>query len=72
MGLRELRKRQRLSLEAVAYLTGDEVNISTISRIERGLTKPRPETTVKLARALGVSVTRLREALDEDSDRAAV
>ena len=65
MGLRELRRARGLTLEAVACLAGDEIDIATVSRIERGLVKPRPETVVKLARALGMSVGKLRETLDE-------
>jgi transcriptional regulator with XRE-family HTH domain len=59
MGLRDFRRRRGLTLEALAYLAGDEIDIATISRIERGLVTPQPETVVKLARALGLSVTRM-------------
>lgn len=58
MQLREVRKRNRLTLEGLAFLS--EVDIGTISRIERGLVNPRPDTVVKLARALGMSVTTMR------------
>jgi len=68
MGLRELRKTRGLTLEAMAYLAGDDVDQATISRIERGLVKPRPETIVKLARALGMSVARLRAVIDSTAE----
>jgi transcriptional regulator with XRE-family HTH domain len=68
MGLRRLRQQRGLTLEAVACLAGDDVDIATISRIERGLVKPRPQTIVTLARALGVSVGRLRQILAESGD----
>jgi transcriptional regulator with XRE-family HTH domain len=65
-GLRQLREKRGLTLEALAYLAGDDVNVSTISRIERGLTEPRRETVVRLARALGISVNRLTELLSAE------
>ena len=46
MGLRELRKQRGWTLEAVAYLA--QRDQATISRIERGLVEPSPETTVAL------------------------
>lgn len=61
-GLRELRQTRGLSLEAVGYLA--DLDIGTVSRIERGLVQPRKETVVRLARALGLSVGRLVEMLD--------
>lgn len=61
MGLRELRKERQLTLEALEVLAG--VDIATISRIERGLSEPRPETVVKLARALGISARRMAAML---------
>lgn len=61
MGLRELRKERGLTLEAVGYLGG--VDAATVSRIERGLVTAHPATVVKLARALGMSVGRLRELI---------
>jgi transcriptional regulator with XRE-family HTH domain len=63
MGLRELRKRRGWTLEAVAFLT--ERDQATISRIERGLVEPSPETTVALARTFGISIERLRRLLAE-------
>ena len=63
MGLRELRRERGLSLEAVAYMGGDGLDQSTVSRIERGLVEPRRETVVKLARAFGISVGRMRALL---------
>ncbi len=61
-GLRELRHDRRLSLEAVGYLAG--VDAATVSRIERGVVEPERETVVKLAQALGLSVTRLRSLIE--------
>lgn len=73
MGLRELRKERGLTLEAVSVLA-DDVDIATISRIERGLTRPRPDTVVKLARGLGISARRMRRILadGQHEDRTAV
>jgi hypothetical protein len=42
-----------------------------VSRIERGLVDPHKSTVVSLARALGISVTRLRKMLDEQERDAA-
>lgn len=53
-GLQEIRRKRGLTLEAVAYLAG--VDSATISRIENGVVVPRPETVVKIARGLGVSI----------------
>jgi transcriptional regulator with XRE-family HTH domain len=47
-----------LSLEELAVLAN--VHKSTVSRIERGLVEPGPETVVAIARALGVSAARMR------------
>jgi transcriptional regulator with XRE-family HTH domain len=63
MGLRELRKQRGWTLEAVAYLA--QRDQGTISRIERGLVEPSPETTVALARTFGISIERLRRLLAE-------
>jgi plasmid maintenance system antidote protein VapI len=46
-----------LTYTAAAVL--GEVEVSTISRIARGLTKARPQTIVTLATALGISPKRL-------------
>lgn len=61
MTLRDLRLKRGLTLEALGYL-GD-LDQSTISRIERGIVEPSPDTVVKLARALGISVQRFRAML---------
>ena len=55
--LREIRKTRGLTLEAVGYLAG--VDAATISRLENGQVRPKPETVVSIARALGVSVSRI-------------
>jgi transcriptional regulator with XRE-family HTH domain len=67
-GLKELRARKRLSLEAVAYLAN--LDPATVSRVERGLVEPTPRTVVSLARALGVSVGRMRQVLVESLEEA--
>ena len=59
--LRELRRERGLTLEAVGYLAGRDA--ATVSRIERGLVRPNNSTVVRLARALGISVGRLRQLL---------
>jgi transcriptional regulator with XRE-family HTH domain len=67
-GLKELRARKRLSLEAVGYLA--KLDPATVSRVERGLVEPSPRTVVALARALGVSVGRMRQVLAECLEEA--
>jgi transcriptional regulator with XRE-family HTH domain len=42
MGLRDLRRQRGWTLEAVAYLAG--VDQGTVSRVERGLVEPTPES----------------------------
>jgi transcriptional regulator with XRE-family HTH domain len=68
MTLRQLRKERGLTLEAVAVL-GD-VDPATISRVERGLVQPQPETIVRLARALGISAKRMAAIVAETSKAA--
>jgi transcriptional regulator with XRE-family HTH domain len=55
--LRKIRKDRGLTIEAVAYLAG--VDAATVSRIENGIVQPRSETVVTIAKALGVSVSRI-------------
>lgn len=55
--LKKIRKDRGLTLEAIGFLAG--VDGATVSRIENGVTKPRPDTAVRIARALGVSVKRI-------------
>lgn len=57
-GLRELRRERGLTLEALEVMSG--ADISTISRIERGIVAAKPETVVRLAKALGVSARRMQ------------
>ena len=59
MELRELRKRRGLTIEQVAMLAG--VDKSTISRAERGLQRLKPESVVKISRALKVRPRRVIE-----------
>jgi transcriptional regulator with XRE-family HTH domain len=61
MNLRDLRAQRGLTLEATGILGG--VDPATVSRIERGLVKAKPDTTVRLARALGVSAGRMKQIL---------
>lgn len=69
MGLKQLRKQRGLSMEAVGMLAG--IDTATVSRIERGLVRPRPDTIVRLARGLGIRATRMKEILAENSDSPA-
>lgn len=55
--LQALRLKRRLTIKAVALLSG--VDPATISRIERRKNSPKPETLVALARALKVDAGRL-------------
>ena len=59
MGLARVRKQRGLSIEHVAVLA--DVHKSTISRAERGLQTLKPETVVKLSKALKVSPSRIVE-----------
>ncbi len=59
MGLARIRKQRGLSIEHVAVLA--DVHKSTISRAERGLQTLKPETVVKLSKALKVSPSRIVE-----------
>lgn len=60
-GLRQLRTERGLTLQAVSVLSGLHAN--EVSMLERGLTRPRPDTIVKLAKALGISAYRMRDIL---------
>ncbi len=51
--LREERKRSRLTQEELARISG--VGRVSIARLETGVSRAKPETTEKLARALKVS-----------------
>ena len=66
MGLRELRTARGLTLEAVSVLS--DVDIATVSRVERHLVIPRRETVVRLARGLGVSARRMAEIVAEGQE----
>jgi transcriptional regulator with XRE-family HTH domain len=55
--LGDLLRGRGLTYEAAAVLA--QVETSTISRIVRGHSKPRPQTIVTLAQALGISPKRL-------------
>ena len=60
-GLRQPRQERGLTLQAVSVLSG--ITAAEASMLERGLIQPRPETIVKLARALGVGAYRMRHIL---------
>jgi plasmid maintenance system antidote protein VapI len=57
-GLRDLLRSRGLSFEAAAVLAG--VDASVISRMVNGKRQAKPETIVRLARALGISAARLQ------------
>jgi transcriptional regulator with XRE-family HTH domain len=61
LSLRELRQQRGLTQEAVALLGG--LDTAQVSRLERGLAKPRPTTVVRLARGLGIRVATMTEIL---------
>lgn len=69
-GLRQLRRERGLTLDAVAILSGRDP--ATISRIERGIVQPNPSTVVRVARALGISVSRLRKLMHEQDKAVAL
>jgi transcriptional regulator with XRE-family HTH domain len=60
--LGDLLRHRGLTYEAAAVLA--QVETSTISRIVRGQSKPRLQTIVTLARALGISPKRLEAMTD--------
>ena len=55
--IRYLRELKGLSLVDVSERSG--VTVAALSRLERGLSKPRPSTLRKIAQALNVSVEEL-------------
>lgn len=57
--LRKLRRDRELSLDLVAFKTG--VNVSTISRAERGLLQPSDDARNKLAKFFKVPAESLLE-----------
>jgi transcriptional regulator with XRE-family HTH domain len=59
--LRTERKRLNLSQEALGYRC--DLNTSEISRLERSQRDPRLATIVKLARALGITPSRLLDGI---------
>jgi plasmid maintenance system antidote protein VapI len=64
--LRELFRQRGLSFEAVSVIAG--VDTSVISRVVNGKRQARPETIVKLARALGIGARRLQAMADAAYD----
>lgn len=59
--LKALRAERGLTVEALAIMAG--IDPATVSRVERGLMRPRPETIVKLARGLGIGAVRMERIL---------
>lgn len=59
--LRAQRQMARLSLRALAQMTG--VSDSYLSQVERGLHQPSPEVLKAMAGALGISATALYERM---------
>jgi transcriptional regulator with XRE-family HTH domain len=59
MGLKDLRLAQGLSINHVARRA--RICSGNLSRYERGLRKPKPDTLRKIARALRVPVAEIRE-----------
>lgn len=57
--LRKLRRDRELSLDLVSFKTG--VNVSTISRAERGLMQPSDDVRAKLAKYFKVPAESLLE-----------
>lgn len=62
MTLRDFLVSRDIRQDAAAVLAG--VDASTISRIGMGQTRARPQTVVRLARALGVSARRMQAMCD--------
>jgi plasmid maintenance system antidote protein VapI len=58
MTLRDFLTSRGISNDAAGVLAG--VDGSTIWRVVQGQTRARPQTVVKLAKALGVSATRMQ------------
>jgi transcriptional regulator with XRE-family HTH domain len=65
--LRELRKRQQVTLSALAERTG--ISVSTLSRLESGGRRPTLELLLPLARAYQVSLDELVGAPPTDDPR---
>jgi transcriptional regulator with XRE-family HTH domain len=57
--LKELLAQRDLRYDAVAMIAG--VDKATISRIANGKARARPETIIRLARALGISARRMAD-----------
>jgi len=55
--LRQFRAERGLSQAAIAVLSG--LSQREVSLVERGQVRPRPETVVKLAKALGIDAQRM-------------
>lgn len=68
MTLREFLAERGITMDAAAVL-GD-VDTATISRVAAGKSRPRPQTVVRLARALGVSARRMQSICSASWDAA--
>lgn len=51
------RRREEAGFGLTAFARAAQMNPSTLSRIERNLTNPRPETLHRIARQLGVPIS---------------
>lgn len=60
--LGQLFDERHLPIDAVALLA--EVDTSAVSRWRSGHARPRATSLVRLARGLGISVTRMRKIID--------
>lgn len=60
-GLRKMRKDRRLSLAQVSRLVG--VHVSSVSRIERGLSVPSPRLAIRLCQLYNIALEDVYRAL---------
>jgi transcriptional regulator with XRE-family HTH domain len=60
--LKQLREERDVTQEELAYEAG--ITVSSLSRIERGLTSPGWITVGKITQALGISLAELAEGLE--------
>jgi transcriptional regulator with XRE-family HTH domain len=67
--IRQLRRERELSQETLAFAAG--VHPKHLSEIERANKDPRTTTVVRLAEALGVSVSELYGASEAQPERSA-
>lgn len=58
--LRHLRREREITLDVLSLATG--INVSTLSRVERGLVQPTDQTLARLAKYFKVSADELLNA----------